>query len=218
MIEIRDGRLWFYDTTPDSVYPTLDFELLAGYICPECKSTILAYCVGRLPKNLITHYHERDSNSNRQFEVINHHHGGFILEQVNHGRGTYTQNCKYDRLGRGCGVYQIILSILGLGSLHSTTKLKEFISAIEQGKYAERGIITVEDVCGKDEPLALFDKRVLLPGVHYEFEARLTEKLNEFIEAYQEVETAASVKPVEVETSKIGRKVIVLSKAQTALF
>lgn len=216
MIETRDNRLWFYDTTPDSVYPTLDFELLAGYVCPECKSAILAYCVGQLPKDLIIHYHERESN--RQFEVINHHHGGFILEQVNHGRGTYTQNCKYDRLGRGSGVYQIILSLLGVGSVYSIARFKAFVSAIEQGEYAERGIIAVKDVCGKAEPLVLFDKRVLLPGVHYEFEARLAEKLKEFIEAYEEVEVAPPVKPVEVEVSRIGRKAVILAKAQTALF
>lgn len=214
MIEIRDGRVWFFDEVEDSVYPILDFELLSGYVCPHCKSIIIAYCVGSMTKDLLARYQPRGHH----YDVNSIPEGGFYIEQVNHGAGGYSRNCKYQQIGRGRDVYSCVLDILGLGSLHSTPNIKRFVEAIKRGEYAERGIIVVEDISGNDEPLVLFDTYQIIPAFYNnsDIDPFLAKKLEEFIALHSGNDFEN--KFAEVEKSKLGGKRVKLVKDQTVLF
>lgn len=218
MIEIRDGRLWFYDELVDSVYPVLDYELLAGYVCPECNSVITAFCVGSMTEDLLARYRPKG----KHYMVISIPEGGFSIEYTNHGSlgsNGYTRNCKFQQHGQSRGVYNCILNILGWGSLHSTTNINRFVEAIERGEYKEQGIITVEDCCGNDAPIVLFNTRQLLQCYNEPDDQILAMKLEELIASYKTINNPAfGVKPVDAEVSKIGRKNVKLSACQTALF
>jgi hypothetical protein len=212
MIVIRDGRLWVYDNAPESVYPSFDFELLAGYVCPACKTPILAYCVGQLPMKVISYYH--DPESNRAFEVINHHQGGFVLRQTNHGRN-YNSNCRLVQFGHGRNVYQILQGLLKDEGEVNPAQLKALCAAIERGEYTDRGIYTVADVCGQDAPIVLFDLHLF--GMFGDIESRIASKLVEYLESYKKVEEPIRLKRVAVEVSKLGKRAVRLSEEQTAL-
>jgi hypothetical protein len=219
MIEIKEGRLWIYNTEPESVYPGLDFELLSAYVCPLCKTPVLAYCVGYMNTDLLHYY--RDSNSNKHFEAYSITEGGFYLVQDNHGKQFgYGRNCKYQRVGNGRGVYNSILSVVGWSSLHSTSKITQFVKAIERGEYSERGILVVEDICGVDEPIVMFDPDIIIPAFrnHIENEQYIAEKIEKWIGEYEEETVEFNRKFADVMESKLGKRRVKVADNQMRLF
>lgn len=219
MIEIKDGRLWIYNTEQESIYPSLDFELLSAYVCPLCNSPVLAYCVGYMNTDLLSYY--RDSNSNKHFEAYSIVEGGFYIVQVNHGKQSgYSRNCKYQRVGNGRGIYNSILSVVGWSSLHSTSKISQFVKAVERGEYLERGILVIEDNCGVDEPIVLFDPNKIIPAYsnHMENEQYIAEKIEKWIDEYEEDTVAFNLKVAEVGESKLGKRRVKVSLGQRTLF
>ena len=84
MIKIKDNRIWFY-LEVNSDLPTLDFELISAYICPDCKSILSAYFVGTINEEILEYYWK---NTSREYRVGTIKGGSYIL-QTNHGKENY---------------------------------------------------------------------------------------------------------------------------------
>ena len=153
MITIKDSRIWFYSEDVDSELPTLDFSLISAYICPYCKSILSAYFVGTINERILEYYWR---NTSREYQVGTIKGGSYIL-QTNHGNDSYRgKNCIY-KTARGRGIENSLKVLCGLGSLHNTDILNNFVKAIESGETKDLGLIAVGDMCQADAPMLLYD-------------------------------------------------------------
>lgn len=80
MIEVRNGRIYFYHSHKPEVQAR-DFECLSAYVCPSCKNVLLAYFVGYIDR--LDNYAEE--NMKHAYEMGNAHGGQWVsLEYHKH--------------------------------------------------------------------------------------------------------------------------------------
>lgn len=182
MISIKDGRIWFYSEDGNAELPTLDFELISAYTCPECKSILSAYFIGTIPETLIERYWE---TSSRKYQTGSTKGGSYII-QTDHGGKIYNagSNCSY-KTATGRGIGASLKALAGLGPLHSTEMLNSFVKDIESGEMEDTGLAIATDICETDAPILLYDAdKICSDYYEYEFEKEehLGEELKKLIE------------------------------------
>jgi len=223
MIEIKDGRIWFYDAAIESTLPVLDYELISAYICPACKSIISAYFVGNgISKDLLSGYNP--GSDTHVYDIGSVKEGGSYITQKNHGKDTHRgKNCTYQTVTQCRGIENAVKGLTNLGSLSHTQMLDHFVKLIEEDALKDKGIMKIEDICGVDNPILLLDLDTIAPHHNlYGYDDELAEKLKELIaKLYTEgvVEQFDATKFVELDKIKLGgNKTIRLAKNQTSLF
>ena len=182
MIKIKDNRIWFY-LEVNSDLPTLDFELISAYICPDCKSILSAYFVGTINEEILEYYWK---NTSREYRVGTIKGGSYIL-QTNHGKENYQgKNCIYEAVP-GRGIENSLKALCGLGSLCNTEILNSFVKAIENGETKYLGLSIVTDICQADAPMLLYNIDKICNGnyeYNYEKEEHLGEEIKNLMESH----------------------------------
>ena len=182
MIKIKDNRIWFYLEDVDSELPTLDFELISAYICPECKHILSAYFVGTINEKIIALY---NAGNSRNYQVGTIKGGSYIL-QSNHGKENYEgKNCIY-KAAPGRGIENSLKALCGLGSLCNTEILNNFVKAIETGETKDLGLSIVTDIFQADAPMLLYNIDKICNGKYsdYEKEEHIGEEIKNLMESY----------------------------------
>ena len=198
MIELKDGRIWFYTEDVNSELPTLDFDLISAYICPYCSSILSAYFVGTINEKILDYYWK---NTSRKYQVGTIKGGSYIL-QTNHGEDSYRgKNCIYKTVN-GRGIENSLKALCGLGSLHNTDILNSFVKAIENGETKDLGLPIVTDICQADAPMLLYDIDKICNG-DYEKEENLGEEIKNLMESYYK-STHGSVRTERQPTELMG--------------
>ncbi|MDI6810838.1 MAG: hypothetical protein QMD80_04070 [archaeon] len=216
MITIKDGRIWFYSdytddyTEPGQKHPTLDFQLISAYICPECNSILSAYFVGTTTEQLVKEY---TKNSGEHFQSGSAN-GGSYIKNMKHGQLDYRgkADCQW-QVAPGRGIRNCLHAICG-------TKAQipqPFIHAIENGKLVEQGLLKLDDICNNDSPVLLYDLAKLCHQYYYlEREDHLAEELVELMQPFttpkEPERTITVIKPYKRHNRKVK-----IAKGQTTL-
>ena len=220
MITIKDGRMWLYsDYIDDTVYtepgqklPTLDFQLISAYICPECKSILSAYFVGTITEQLVKEY---TKNSGEHFQAGSAN-GGSYIKNTKHGQLDYRgkAECKW-QVAPGRGIRNCLHAICGTQAQIQIPR--PFIQAIENGKLIEQGLLKLDDICDNDSPILLYDLNKLCHQYYYlEREDHLAEELIELMQPFttpKEPERTITV----IKSYKRGKRKVKIAKGQTTL-
>lgn len=171
MIEIKDGRIYFYHAYKTEVQAR-DFQCISAYVCPMCKNVLLAYFVGYIDK--LTDYAEND-NMKYDYEMGNRNGGQWIaLQEYSHKAACKWQYSTARGLSNGIDAF--------LKRYKSTmTDKQALIDAIENGM---EGFKIVPDEIGADAPLLMYNENMIVDGAGLTFDEKWKriEKMGEYLE------------------------------------
>jgi len=164
MIEIKNGRIYFYHTMKPEL-KVLDFVCLSAYICPVCKKVLRAYFVGSIIPETFKEYMEQDKMK-YAYEMGNTQGTQWIKMRDNSHRET----CSWEVVGAlSKGINNAVKSFIEIHNI----KIKDhqaLISAIEQEKMP--GFKLVKDEIGTDMPMVIFKENELLDTKGMPFEKK----------------------------------------------
>lgn len=144
MIEIRDGRIYFYHAYKSEVQAR-DFQCISAYVCPHCKNVLLAYFVGYIDK--LADYADKD-NMKHAYEIGNCNGGQWIsLQAYNHKVACKWEYVTARGVSNGVEVF--------LKRHKATIDKQVLIDAIEKGM---EGFKIVPDEIGTDAPLLMYNE------------------------------------------------------------
>lgn len=144
MIEIRDGRIYFYHALKTQVQAR-DFQCISAYVCPHCKNVLLAYFVGHMTPESLPDFAEKDS-MRYAYEMGGCNGGQWIaLQEYPHKSACRWQYSTMRGLSNGVDFY--------LKHHKATMEKPALIDAIEKGM---DGFVIVPDEIGADAPLLMF--------------------------------------------------------------
>jgi hypothetical protein len=172
MIEIRDGRIYFYHTHKTEI-PARDFECISAYVCPECKNVLLAYFVGYVKE--LKDYAENDKFA-YAYEMGNCNGGQWISLQ----ESRHKEACKWQYV-TARGVHSGVEAFLK--RYNATLENKQaLIDAIE--KHTE-GFKLIPDEIGADEPLLMWNENKIVDGAGLTWDEKWKRigKMGEFLES-----------------------------------
>ena len=164
MIEIKNGRIYFYNTTNTNL-KVLDFRCLSAYVCPVCKNVLGAYFTGYIIEESLREYIEKDSLK-YAYET-----GTIPGAQWIAIRGhQHKEACSWEVVGaQSRGTENAAESFL---KTHNT-KVKDkqaFINAIEAGTMP--GFRKVLDEIGADLPIIIYNETELIDGKGLSFDEK----------------------------------------------
>jgi len=159
MIEIRDGRIYFYHAYKTEVQAR-DFQCISAYVCPMCKNVLLAYFVGYIPE--LKDFAENDTMK-YAYEMGNCNGGQWItLHEHQHKTTCKWQYSTARGLGNGIDAF--------LKQYHATIMDKQaLIDAIEKGM---AGFKIIPDEIGMDAPLLMFNEAQIVDGAGLTFDEK----------------------------------------------
>lgn len=144
MIEIKDGRIYFYHAYKTEVQAK-DFQCISAYVCPHCKNVLLAYFVGYIDK--LADYADKD-NMKYAYEMGDCN-GGQWIELKDY---THKETCKWQ--------YSTARGVSGgvdafMKRYKATIDKQALVDAIENGM---EGFKIVPDEIGVDAPLLMYNE------------------------------------------------------------
>jgi len=149
MIEIRNGRIYFYHAYKTDVQAQ-DFECLSAYVCPVCKNVLLAYFVGYIDK--LADFADTESMKHA-YDMGNCNGGQWIALQEYQHKAT----CKWQYVttrGISNGVEVFLKRYKG-----TMNNKQALIDAIENGL---EGFKIVPDETGADAPLLMYNENEIV--------------------------------------------------------
>lgn len=181
MIEIdpESKKIFFYYSPEEIKHnPKRDdtmheFELLSGYVCPECKKVLDAYYIGELKigsssNEYYSHPYFPSNSYDKHYPhyKYGHNYGGGYLGMYNHN-DTF---CKTYIASTG-GIIEGIKSIINLITpkpqmMPTDSMIRNFASSIFEKKI--QGVSFIEDVCKKREPILTVDKKIFTQHIKWE--------------------------------------------------
>ncbi|NJD75736.1 MAG: hypothetical protein FIB08_01385 [Candidatus Methanoperedens sp.] len=164
MIEIKNGRIYFYNTLkPDLM--VLDFKCLSAYVCPACKNVLRAYFVGSIIPESLKEYMEKDTMK-YAYEMGNTQ-GAQWLALRDH---SHKECCRWEVVGAmSKGIENSVKSFIEIHNI----KIKDtqaLMTAIGTDKMP--GFKRVFDETGADLPMLLFKESDLLNTAGMTFEKK----------------------------------------------
>jgi hypothetical protein len=149
-----------------------DFDLLSGFICPECKRVIDAYYVGILPIKESDGWRNHPYlPKNNGYCVTNphysfgHKYGGGYIGLCNHNDIT----CKIKiagTVGIMEGIKNFISWIIPTPEIvPSDFMIKKFANDILENKIP--GVFLIEDVCKQRSPILAINRKEFAKGIEY---------------------------------------------------
>lgn len=222
MIELKDGKIWLYSNSYDednTELPTLDFELISAYACPECTQMLSAYFIGTITEGIVEAYNK---NTKLKYQVGTSN-GGSYIKNANHGKPDYQgyYNCDYQAVN-GRGIKNCIKAFCDFGSLANIPD--SFIEAIENDELEEFGLTLANDWCGNDEPILLYNiKRICNEHNYLEREEHLAEEIVKVMQPFLDnglMEKGAEIvkQGLAKQTTTLKGKKVQLQRGQTTLF
>jgi len=170
MIEIRDGRIYFYHAYKAEVHAK-DFQCISAYVCPMCKNVLLAYFVGYIDK--LIDYADKD-NMKHAYEIGNCNGGQWIaLNDYTHKETCKWQYSTARSVSNGVEVF--------LKRYKATiTDNQALIDAIEKGM---EGFKIVPDEIGTDAPLLMYNENQIVDGAGLTWDERWKriERMGEYL-------------------------------------
>jgi len=159
MIEIRDGRIYFYHAYKSEVQAR-DFQCISAYVCPMCKNVLLAYFVGYIDK--LADYADND-NMKYAYEMGGCNGGQWIsLQEYQHKLACRWQYSTARGISNGVDVF--------LKRYKATiTNKQTLIDAIEKGL---DGFKIVPDEMGVDAPLLMYNETQIVDGAGLTFDEK----------------------------------------------
>jgi len=145
MIEIRDGRIYFYHAYKTTVQAK-DFQCISAYVCPMCKNILMAYFVGYIDN--LTDYAEKDSM--KYAYDLGNCNGGQWMSLKDY---THKEHCKWQYSTAARGVSGGVETFLKRYKA-AITDNQALIDAIEKGL---EGFKIVPDEMGVDAPLLMYN-------------------------------------------------------------
>lgn len=173
MIEIRDGRIYFYHAHKPEIQAK-DFECLSAYVCPICKNVLLAYFVGYIE---LTDFADTESMKHA-YDMGNCNGGQWIaLQEYQHKATCKWQYVTARGISNGVGAF--------LKRYKSTMTNKQIlIDAIENDM---AGFQIVRDEIGTDAPLLMYNENEIVDaekeGLTFDEKWKRIEKMGEYLES-----------------------------------
>lgn len=154
MIEIKDGRIYFYNLY-NSKLKTLDFQCISAYVCPECKNVLSAYFIGRIMKESIIEYIENEKL--KYGYETGQVHGAQWISLSEH---PHKEVCKWEVAGAlSRGLPNSVNSFLKIHDAVVKDK-QALINRIESQSMP--GFIKVNDTMGADLPILLYNENTII--------------------------------------------------------
>ncbi len=169
MIEAKNNRIYFYNANKRDVIP-VDFPCMSAYVCPHCKKVLAAYYAGKIvdlepfleDASLKYHYTMGASNG-----------GQYLLLDDNYHK-------------KGCPAWEIV-SLFARGITFSmdvwakrnevrSENLQKLCEMIAAGGIP--GFDIVQDICGADDPIVLYNEHAFTNMNNPEFDERFERKNN----------------------------------------
>ncbi len=170
MIEIRNGRIYFYNTLKQDL-KTQDFMCLSAYVCPYCKNILSAYYVDHFISESLKEYMEKDSM--KYAYEFGETDGGQWMSLQEH---THRELCRWEVVGSLTrGVQNCVDAFIQTHDV-KTEKRRELIQAITDGTI--EGFTLIKDEIGTDLPMLVYNESTLLNSTGLDFEVRLELKEN----------------------------------------
>jgi hypothetical protein len=170
MIEIRDGRIYFYHIHKTEVQAK-DFQCISAYVCPVCKNVLLAYFVGYIKD--LTDYADKE-NMKYAYDMGNCNGGQWIaLEHSKH-----KECCKWE-YSTARGISNGVEAFLK--QYKAMVDKQALIDAIEKGL---EGYKFVPDVIGVDAPLLMYNENEIVDakeGLTFDEKWKRIEKMGEYL-------------------------------------
>ncbi len=143
--------------------PPLSFDLISAYICPVCNKIIRAYYIGFIPKEDIGKYIEKiGSNDLPEMQLVTGNAcGGQYLKNTSHfDKYSRVSSCKWEEIPLR-GVKNCLEALFEkLDEQKKNIAIPEkLIELVSKNEF--EGIKLVPDVCGKDEPMLVFNEDTL---------------------------------------------------------
>lgn len=164
MIEIKNGRIYFYNTLKPELR-VLDFKCLSAYICPVCKNVLRAYFVGSIIQESLKEYMEKDTMK-YAYETGNTQ-GAQWIKLRDH---SHKETCRWEVVGAmSKGIENSVKSFIEIHNI----KIKDaqaLMNAIGTDKMP--GFKRVHDETGTDLPMLLFKENDLLDTTSMSFDKK----------------------------------------------
>ena len=164
MIEIKNGRIYFYNTfKPD--LRVLDFMCLSAYVCPVCKNVLRAYFVGNITPEALEEYMEKDTM--KYAYEMGSTQGAQWIKLRDH---SHKETCSWQIVGAiSKGIDNSVKSFIDIHEVKIKDK-QLLIRAIEEGVMP--GFKKVPDEIGADLPMLIFKENDLLDTKNMSFDKR----------------------------------------------
>ncbi len=165
MIEIRNGRIYFYHKYKRTVQAQ-DFQCISAYVCPECKNVLLAYFVGYIKElkdyaedeKKMHAYEMGNCNGGQWISLLEYQHKSMCRWEYATVRGI--KNGVDEYLKRYNNKHYTQRKPLELMD-NKTIDKQPLINAIEKGI---PGFKLIHDEIGMDAPLLMFNKNQIVDG------------------------------------------------------
>jgi hypothetical protein len=159
MIEVRDGRIYFYNSIKTRT-PSISFPCLSAYICPHCNKVLAAYYAGIIQAPSFKETCEDESES-YQYTFGSANGGQYIEMAAYHHKNKCKKWLPVSLLARGVQnsinawsrEYKLDISKRALDNL---------VKKVEESKVP--GFQPVPDICGADQPILLYNEQEFFNG------------------------------------------------------
>lgn len=164
MIEIKNGRIYFYNTLKSDLR-VLDFMCLSAYVCPVCKNVLRAYFVGNITPEALKEYMEKDTM--KYAYEMGSTQGAQWIKLRDH---SHKETCRWEVVGAmSKGVVNGVKSFIEIHNI-KIKDTRSLIKAIEYDKMP--GFKLVKDEIGADAPMLLFKENDLLNTTSMSFDKK----------------------------------------------
>ncbi len=164
MIEIKNGRVYFYNTLKPEIR-VLDFKCLSAYVCPVCKNVLRAYFVGSIIPESFKEYIEKDSM--KYAYEMGSTQGAQWIALRDH---SHKEVCGWEVVGAmSKGIDNSVKSFIEIHGIVVRDK-QTLIKAIEMD--AMPGFKKVPDETGTDLPMLIFKENNLLDTAGMSFDKK----------------------------------------------
>lgn len=177
MIEIRNGRIYFYNKFKPEL-KVLDFKCLSAYVCPECKNVLRAYFVGQIMEESMKEYIENDKMK-YAYQMGTSDGGQWIAIYSN----SHKELCRWEVLGSlARGAEHSVEAFLKINE--TTVKDKQgLINALEAETMP--GFKKVKDEMEADLPIFIYnqDKLIDAKGLTFDEKWERIKNMGSFIDS-----------------------------------
>jgi len=169
MIEVKNRRIYFYNNNKRDIIPA-DFPCVSAYLCPHCKKVLAAYYAGGIG-DLEPFMEDPALKYNYKLGTSN---GGQYLLLDDH---SHTKGCP--------GREIVSLFARGITSSMDVWAKRNEVRSDNMRKLCEiiaaggvPGFDIVQDICGTDDPIVLFNEHAFTNMNNPEFDERFERKNN----------------------------------------
>lgn len=169
MIEAKNNRVYFYNANKRDIIP-VDFPCMSAYVCPHCKMVLAAYYAGKIvdlepfleDASLKYHYTMGASNGGQYL----------LLDDNYHKKGCQGREM-VSLFARGVTSSMDVWAKRSEVRSENLQKLCEMIAAS-----SVPGFDIVEDICGSDAPIVLYNEHAFTNMNNPEFDESFKRREN----------------------------------------